>query len=385
MKQKLFYVLVAIGLVTYGCELFDLEEVEFTNYQKRLPITPAPGLFFPYGMIQNSLSEYLVAGSTPDSLLLISRINEAGEIISTVTQGPGRGHDIIRANDTREVYVVAGNEGKDCFALKVDSTGSIVFNKLYYKDTINRILGLVDFIQIYSIALKADGGYVATGQIKQTIGGSRLCHILLDNELRFVMVKTSQAGMVGTRIKMEFDGHHTVSGIAGDKAFAARFDQSLNLIRHRVLPNSKAIFFSGIARNSNNQYLLPYALSQTNDSLGVALFSQDLNTRQDFVIPVTSGLEKTEVFNIAPTRDGSFLILGSFKLPGFNPKVFFMKVDTSGKRDWLESFEGDFNTHPLEIFQAKDLGFTALSLAKEANGQNYVFLLLKTDERGKTR
>ena len=86
MKQKLFYVLVAIGLVTYGCELFDLEEVEFTNYQKRLPITPAPGLFFPYGMIQNSLSEYLVAGSTPDSLLLISRINEAGEIISTVTQ-----------------------------------------------------------------------------------------------------------------------------------------------------------------------------------------------------------------------------------------------------------------------------------------------------------
>lgn len=367
-------------LVLYGCHL---QEIEFFNFQQRLMVSPAPGSLLRYGIIQNDADEYLIAGSNADSQLLISRVEASGGLVYHLAAGSGSGHDIIRTKNATEEYLLLGNEGNDCFVALMDKNGIIQGNRRYLKNEVNGVLGLVDFVQGYSIAAKPDSGYVITGHVKQTIGGSRMCHISLDNILRLNAVRTSISGFYGTRIIMEPDGKFVVAGIAAANVFVARFDSNMNLIRHRVLPNSNARYFAGISRNSDNEYLLPFSTADSNDSITIAIFSNDLSARQEIILPVRVGLEKAEVFNVSSTRDSGFLLLGYVRSPGENNEVFIMKINQSAERQWVETFPGDIATYPLELLQAKDFGYTALCLIGDGTGYNY--LLLKTDERGKTR
>jgi len=231
-------------------------------------------------------------------------------------------------------YVLTGvcyNNSNDVLVLKIDSFGTIEWNKSFGGPAID----YGDYIEQLP-----DSGYMVNGTYNSSVNAGKNWLLRLDANGDSVWTKQLSAGIGGT-LPCENNSmasiNNSIYGMTG------------NYQPPNQLPD---VFFQSISSNgvllSNKIYPTP--------------FSSDPRA-------------------INKTFDGGFVIIGEIGISSSVPAIYLIRTNAFGDTIWTKKYHKIQNQLGLDVVQTTDSGFALVCLLRGSTDQIY---LIKTDGNGDT-
>ncbi|UCC43965.1 MAG: T9SS type A sorting domain-containing protein [Candidatus Zixiibacteriota bacterium] len=271
-----------------------------------------------YACQRTSDSGYVVLGSTysfgaGDHDVYLLRLTAYGDTLFSRTYGGPEtdyGYDVLPTSDGGFVITgmtrSAGSGKGDVYLLKVDSVGTVIFEKTY---------GGPERDEGRSVRRAPDGGLIIAGTTASFGAGYDDVYLLKVDQagnLQWSRTYGGTGGESGSAVRVTPDGGYAVIGSTG--SFGEGYS-SIYLIR--------------------------------TDSNGDSVWARTYGgTRADFG------------YSLEPTLDSGFALIGWTTSYGAGySDVFLLKIDSAGYQEWQNTFGGDLDERGYSVQQAADGSF----------------------------
>ena len=269
--------------------------------------------------------------------------------------------DIQQASDGSYIVVGQTNSfgtGGDAWILKLNSDGSIVWQKTY---------GGSGAEGAKSVQITSDGGYIVAGQTSSFSSGFSDTWVLKLNSDGSIAWQKSY-GYGGSfeffdSIKQTSDGGyiavgHTSAGSGGIQALVIKLTDDGSVVWQKMYTGAPAY-----------QYNLPYAVQQTSDDgyiiagkttafgTGGDAWILKLNSDGSIAWQKTYGGDSYDTAqDIRLTGDGGYVVAGSYHFPGVTAGGWIFKLDSAGNILWQKAY-GDNNDVANSVRLTSDGGY----------------------------
>lgn len=206
MRTNNFTTILLGVLLACSCLKIDLDKTEITTFAQALFSYKQLGnhRFMPFYIDKDG--RYWIGGIDEINLSLISIYASDGSIENQFTgPSPGEVVAIEPLNSNGDRFLIASTTNDETYISEINDIGQVIkIDSLRPK--VNAILGLV--VQVYCTKLipAKNGGWIITGQIKQSIGGARFFLAKLSFEGEIEWVRTYQLGLTGFGIEITETG-----------------------------------------------------------------------------------------------------------------------------------------------------------------------------------
>jgi uncharacterized delta-60 repeat protein len=296
---------------------------------------------------QTSDGGYVVAGHTysfgagSDDVWIL-KLNSSGSVEWQKSYGGGDGWD--RAYSLQQTsdggYMVAGSTGSfgagyvDVWVLKLDSNGSVVWQKAY---------GGSDLDCAYSVQQTSDGGCIVAGGTNSTgAGGCDLWVLKLDSDGSVVWQKAYGGSDYdqANSVQQTSDGGYMVAG--GTLSFGAgsgdvwvlKLDSDGSVVWQKAYGDSSIDWANSVQHTSDGGYMV--AGSTYSSGTGTDLWVLKLNSDGSVDWQKAyGGSDYDDAYSLQQTSDGGYIFAGgtrSFGAGGCD--LWVLKMDSSGSVEW---------------------------------------------------
>ena len=326
-------------------------------------------------IVQTKDGGYAISGYTgsfgaggQDALLI--KIDSVGNMEWNMTFGGAQDDqfsDMIKTNDGGFVlsgYTTSFGAGNyDSFLMKVNASGTILWNKTY---------GGVGSDQILTVIQTSDSGYALFGNTNSSgVGGQDYWLIKTDATGNMLWNKTyggtrddtsgGQAIVQNSDVGYTFIGRTASFGAGGTDVWLVKTDATGNMLWNKTY---------GGTGNDGGNCIVPtsdggYALFAPTSSYGVG-GSQDawlikIDANGNMIWNKTYGGVGSEFcLYLLQTSDGGFAFCGSENSFGAGgTDVWLVKTDATGNMQWQKTWGGPNNEDAYQMIQTSEGGFIA--------------------------
>lgn len=297
------------------------------------------------------------------------------------------------------------------FILKINSSGSIVWQKVIYTDSVIN-LRYINY---------ASNGYLITGQNRQQSSPSSIIVINIDFNGDTLWTRSYPQTGIGRFIKQMSNGDLLIIGNSNGNSMVMRTDSLGSIIYYNSYPGNWFGDLTGIATSDGGSLLYDpgltfrkidsvgnlmwttpqfnligvNGLTETYDSCYMVIASSftseailiKVNNSGDTIWARSMGnsLGTTGVASIIPLSDGGFAVCGHFYYANTNyTRPLLIRIDSSANVLWSKTYivannavEGSY-----AISITNDNGFIIAGLSRDTIQDKYSGILIKTDSIG---
>lgn len=399
MRKLQIIIPIALSIlagITFSCELGD--KIEFTNFRQTLALDQQPNPKGPHYIIQTDDEGYLIAGLNLNNELIVTRITKGGEPLNSTPIGSGSPSGLVRLGGKPERYLLAGNDGSNCFIQEINPQGGPNNNRIILNPIVNDSVGLVQSLSIDAVFPSQDSSIFCVGVIKQTLSKNpRMFAFFVKSNGALARVGTFRENVNPLALAQRQSDNFFVWGNRNDHNYITAISNKMELLIENPANNLSPTLLGSInLKNANvavnnRELWLPTMKAGVLDTIYLSVFNQDLQSVLSVKIPqaelLSSKNSTISSIRIAPVRNNNYLLLHTrataLNTPESEENIVLQQLDNAGKIVWAEAYSSGESTNALGIFQTKDFGYALLMLTNTGDGMKY--FLIKTDERGKTR
>ena len=300
----------------------------------------------PYSIIQTKDGGYAVAGKKKDYDSYAAKLNSKGIIVWNKTFGGSKTDEVRSIIQTSDGgYAVAGytnskgNGRYDVWVLKLNSTGTIVWDKTF---------GGADNDMAYSIVQTKDSGYAVTGTSRVN-----------NNEVVLQVLKLDSTGTtVWSKI---FRGHESIP-------IFARGTEGRSIIQ--TSDGGYAVAGFSANGNRNHTQLLTLKLDSNGNEVWKKTFGSTPNSY-------------SRAYSIVQTKEGGYAVAGYTNGKGNGQDdVWVLKLNNTGTIVWDKTFGGANQDNAYSIVQTKDGKYVVAGRTNSKGNGRYDVWVLKLDANG---
>jgi hypothetical protein len=281
-------------------------------------------------------------------------------------------------------YIVAGYTQSfgagftDFWALKLDASGQVVWQKTY---------GGGNDEVANSIQQTSDGGYIVAGWTRSFgAGGPDLWALKLDASGQVVWQKTYGGGNdeVANSIQQTSDGGYIVAGLSGSSDFwVLKLDASGQVLWQKTYGGGGLDYAYSIQQTSDGGYIV----AARTFSFGAGnwdVWALKLDASGQVLWQKTyGGGDLDEARSIQQTSDGGYIVAGSTFSSGAGQADFWvLKLDGNGNVVWQKTYGGGDLDYGYSIQQTSDGGYIAAGWTRSFGAGGFDFWVLKLDGNG---
>jgi len=344
-------------------------------------------------LVETSDGGYALAGVTsppvgigPSNFLLIKTDTYGIMLWNQTYDGEGAyAHELVETSDGG--YALAGTlrtaENFDFWLVKTDAYGNIMWSQTYGGPNIDQALAMVQ---------TSDGGYALAGYTESFGSGSYDCWLIkMDADGNMIWNKTygGEGGEVGSSLVETSDGGYALggqitSGGEGFDFFLIKTDEFGNMEWNQTYGGTIWDQAYSLVETSDGGY----ALAGRTNSFGAGsydcwLVKIDANGNMQW--NQTYGGERwDEAYSLVESPDGGFALAGRTNSFGAgNYDFWLVKTDAIGNMVWNQTYGGTENDCAYSLTMTSDGGFALAGKTKSFGAGEYDdILLVKTDEFG---
>ncbi|KYC46425.1 MAG: hypothetical protein AMQ22_02142 [Candidatus Methanofastidiosum methylothiophilum] len=279
-----------------------------------------------------------------------------GDGADSIQQTEDGGYIVAGSSNSIDIPGVKNNGPTDCYILKLDSKGNIIWQKMYGGNGVD---------WAYSVLQTKDGGYIVAGV-------------------------SDSKDIPGLQNKGNFD------------YYILKLDPKGNIQWQKMYGGSgNEEYKCSIQQTEDGGYIL----AGTSDSKDIPKVNN--NGKYDYYIlkldvngniiwqKMYGGREDDEVYSVQQTKDGGYILAGdteSKDIPGLKNNglfdIYIIKLDSKGNIQWQKLYGGSDNDGARSILQDKDgeyiVGGWSFSgnLSGIKNKGNDDYYILKLDSKG---
>ena len=286
-----------------------------------------------YFVQQTSEGGYIIVGTTNSPLgeVYLVKTDANGNKQWDNTYGPGAGYYVYQTTDSG--YIITGETGiiGDVWLIKTDSGGIEQWNTTFGSSKSD--VG-------YSVQQTSDGGYI--------IGGAS-AYVPPPGDWDAWLIKTDSSGI------KQWD--NKFGGTYSDYAYS-------------------------VQQTTDGGYILAGATNPTNTNLDVFLIKTDSGGNSVWTKNFGGGNDDYG-WSVEQTTDGGYIISGWTESFGSgNSDVYLIKTDSSGNSVWTKTFGGANYDFSRSVRQTTDGGYIVAGTTDSLGAGLSDFYLIKTDSSG---
>ncbi|MCH8318611.1 MAG: T9SS type A sorting domain-containing protein [Bacteroidetes bacterium] len=257
----------------------------------------------------------------------------------------------------------------DMFLTYMDSDGNIIWTKTY---------GLPDSVErAYCVQQTADGGYIITGSIENSISGSYDIYLIKTNTAGDTLWTKAfdQSGYEqGFSVKQTADSGYIIVASRGEYTSLIKTDLQGNMVWAKVF-----IINAGreVQQTTDGGYIITgYTNLFGAGGEDIVLLKTDSIGNLEWV-KAFGGTNNEKGFSVKQTADGGYIVTGyttSFGVSGED--VYLIRTDANGDTLWSKTFGGTGSDYGWSVQQTADMGYIITGTRI-----NNIFLI-KTDSTG---
>jgi hypothetical protein len=277
--------------------------------------------------------------------------------------GLGDEKGVVIDKTTDGGFVIGGSTGgfsssEDMYLVKLDSTGSIQWTKVYNSFGYDRIHG---------IKQTADGGYYISGYVGDGYGLFDMAIAKVDNIGNIVWSKSSGSVQAEEfrKLSLTADGGFLVAGYNASLGAGAKDVQAMKLSGNGDIEWAKTYgtwyedFNSSCIVASDGNYVLAGAVD-ISGSYDIRPTLIKLDTLGNIIwAKYYSGYIEDWGRDLIETPDGGYLLSGDTRSYGYGGSrdIFLIKTDISGNVEWGRAYGGSGNELAYCVIMTSDLKF----------------------------
>jgi hypothetical protein len=343
-------------------------------------------------LVQTSDGGYALAGVTsppvgigPSNFLLIKTDAYGVMVWNQTYEGEAAyAHELVETSDGG--YALAGTrctaENFDFWLVKTDAYGDIVWNQTYGGPNIDQALAMVQ---------TSDGGYALAGYTESFGSGSYDCWLIKTDAFGNMIWNQTyggDGGEVASSLVETSDGGYALGGQTtsgeGYDFLLIKTDSSGNMEWNQTFGGTGWDQAYSLVETSDGGY----ALAGRTNSFGAGsydawLVKTDSNGNVQWN-QTYGGLGWDEAQSLVETSDGGYALAGRTNSFGAGDYDFWLvKTDAYGDIVWNQTYGESNIDQALAIVQTSDDGFALAGKTKSFGAGDYDdVLLVKTDEHG---
>jgi hypothetical protein len=275
---------------------------------------------------QTTAGGYVVAGRN-----FLVKTDSNGSLLWSRTYNSGNIKCVHQTSDGGTIMAgYAYSAGGDGYVLKTDSLGNVLWSKT---------IGGAEYEEIYYVEETTDGGYILSGEARDSLNIMHLYLVKLDGAGNQQWSKLF-GRQTENKVKQTVDGGYIIAGTT----------------------------IGGCGGYNGSLF--------KTDSLGNLLWTKNY---------CDTYIDEFSFTDVCQTTDGGYIISGSVRLPGsiFNADFFLMKTDSSGSVIWQNAYAGNHSgSSALYAVQQVTDGYIAAGLSTDFNVILRAAVLVKTDTAG---
>ncbi|WP_282775572.1 hypothetical protein [Phaeodactylibacter xiamenensis] len=345
-------------------------------------------------LLQLESHDYLLCGSTVDSIVFVARLDVNGNPINLNTSiGRGSAHDIISIPYLENRFLLLATHREEnniqsgFFTVVTDSSGASVAPPVYYGQEFDAI-GLREYAEAYAVVPTRDSGFFFTGGFKQTLSSQpSLFGLMVDAELKVKWLKTYRANAYGASAFQMEDGPIIVSAITDPYAYLIAIDENngRKLAERTFFQTSSQQNDEAILSSDGTIALATTSMAENTASINFIECTYDRASSSFEVLhDLSLGDKNANEYGhqIIQGRDGGFVILGTDDQEPASLVLQYISVSRS--QGWRERYQGGTIEQPGDIVQSLlDFGYFCFGISEDQDGKSS-FHFIKTDEVGRT-
>ena len=283
-------------------------------------------------------------------------------------------------------YIVAGNTISwngtyDWLVLKLDSNGSIVWQKTYGRSTDD---------ECRSVQQTSDGGYILAGYTNSLATSTDVWILKLNSNGDIAWQKTYGGSFSDSAnyIQQTSDGGYAIAagttsyGAGGVDILILKLDANGEMIWQKTYGGSGEDTARSIQQTSDGGYIV----SGSTSSFGAGIYDVwilKLNSNGDVVWQKTYGGSSSEfALSAQQISDGGYIIAAytlSYGAGGVD--ILILKLDANGEVIWQKTYGGSGNDFLNSLQQTSDGGYIIAGYTKSygAGSDDYFILKLNSD------
>ncbi len=352
--------------------------------------------------------------SKSDSVLSVQQTSDGGYIITGDTESSGSkyaalwliktdangnkewdkifGGDVYATNAYGQQtsdggYILAGvtrsygSGDNDIWLIKTDSSGNKEWDKIF---------GGADHDVCLSIQQTSDGGYILVGVTRSYGSG--------DNDIW--LIKTDSSGNkewdktfggaendYASSVQQTSDGGYVIAGetwqgSSFSNGWLIKTDNNGNKEWDKTFGGGQEDFRSIKQIASGGYIILGVTWSKGTDNHDIWLVKTDSNGNKEWD-KTFGGAENDYASSVQQTSDGGYVIIGSTESYGEGRKDFWViKTDSSGNKEWDETFGGTNVDYARSVQQTSDGGYIIAGETKSFGAGDYDIWLIKVTPDG---
>jgi len=343
-------------------------------------------------LVQTSDGGYALAGVTsppvgigPSNFLLIKTDAYGVMVWNQTYKGEAAyAHELVETSDGG--YALAGTlctaENFDFWLVKTDAYGNMIWNQTYGGPNIDQALAMVQ---------TSDGGYALAGYTESFGSGSYDCWLIKTDAFgNMVWNQTygGEGGEVASSLVETSDGGYALGGQTSSEVefdfLLIKTDSSGNMEWTQTYGGTGWDQAYSLVETSDGGYVLAgRTISFGAGSYDAWLLKTDSNGNMQWNQTYgASGWDEAQ--SLVETSDGGFALAGRTKSFGAGDYDFWLvKTDETGSMLWSQTYGGPNIDQALAVIQTSEGGYALAGKTKSFGAGDYDdILLVKTDAQG---
>ncbi len=305
------------------------------------------------------------------------------------------GSNIDLGNDVKQTsgggYIIAGYTrsygtaaGRNAMIIKTDSYGNAIWIKGYGGDNDEEANGIIG---------TSDGGFVVAGYSNSGGAGLKDFYVLKVDSSGSEVWNTQFGGSNDEEaysIELAHDGNFIVAGATssftngGRDVYVAKISTDGNIVWTRNYGGLSTDGAYDIKRTSDNGFIITgWTASFGADILGNALLLKIDSAGNQLWYKHFGGNDVDRGLSVEETSDGGFIIAGNTSSFGSGLyDVYLIKTDGNGNLQWSKTFGGSGRDYGTSIKQTPDGNYIIAGYTLSYGAGNEDVWLIKTDSNG---
>ena len=355
-----------------------------------------------FEIIESNDGSYLMVGSTKSfgvgsSDILAIKLDTSGTVIWMKTYGWPH-HDVARSViEVEDGYILIGDAWDyghsrlDIYALKIDSSGNIVWNNMYGTNSKDIGFKALEIEQSDILLLGYTRGFDPAGDIfvlRTDSEGNEIWRnnfgtnyddygfdLAINGNNTFVVIGT-KAGFYNDVYSTYFNSHDA-------DILLVCIDFDGNEVWRKTYGGDGHDFGNSIVTTDGNIYFCGSTQSEGNGSFDILLQKTDSEGNKEW--SKTFGGPDYEYGNaMDQNSSGDLYILGTTKSFGQNQSAdcYLLKVDEQGNEQWSLSIGGDFVEQGKSVFATSDGGVAIVGISDSYGNGKFDVFFVKVNKYG---